>query len=425
MHFLLIVVGSDGDSFPIISVGAQLSSRGHCVTLIAPSLYHELATENGIGFIPLSDSTACLRSIEQKWLLATRYASLYVERYSVAWNCVVYEIIREHAKEDIIVIAVDRSNLWADLFARARLGVAAVRVQIDLPAVENQTRRPQGLPFSNIQRRIAQRCEITWKRAMAERGIDTGHLGFERLWRSVRRTVPTIALWPAWMLGEGERRCPHAAVGFLPPPKLAPLEQRCVLDDAPGGNIVAFAAGTVGTTGTWARHFFETSAEICRQLQCKGVFLGGDSITDPVWLSDLIIARGFLPLRNVLKKASAIVHHGGIGTAAAAIEHGVPQVVIPRVFAQPYNAEWLRRLGLCLSLEAKSYTPVVGQAALRKVLTDGRFRRAAQDYARRCNPEAALQNLCEFLETQSLVSQLRSSAPRPDLRQSCAPAVVT
>jgi len=47
-------------------------------------------------------------------------------------------------------------------------------------------------------------------------------------------------------------------------------------------------------------------------------------------------------LQAVLPRAAILVHHGAIGTAAAGIRHGIPQVLIARLFTQYTNAEYLR-----------------------------------------------------------------------------------
>jgi hypothetical protein len=39
----------------------------------------------------------------------------------------------------------------------------------------------------------------------------------------------------------------------------------------------------------------------------------------------------FVPLNALLPTCSAVVHHGGSGTFAAVLEHGVPQLIIPQL----------------------------------------------------------------------------------------------
>lgn len=48
----------------------------------------------------------------------------------------------------------------------------------------------------------------------------------------------------------------------------------------------------------------------------------------------------------LLPRVVAAVHHGGIGTVAAALRPGVPQVVRPFLDGQPFWADRLHRLGV-------------------------------------------------------------------------------
>jgi UDP:flavonoid glycosyltransferase YjiC (YdhE family) len=77
--------------------------------------------------------------------------------------------------------------------------------------------------------------------------------------------------------------------------------------------------------------YLTVSIEVGRRIGCKGVLLGGKDPSGqnpfPGWFS----WREFVPLARILPRAAAIVHHGGIGTAASALKHGIPQLIVPRV----------------------------------------------------------------------------------------------
>ena len=150
------------------------------------------------------------------------------------------------------------------------------------------------------------------------------------------------------------------------------------------------------------------SEEICRRLQCIGVCLGGDS--NNRLRSDRMVYQRFIPLDHLLPHASAIVHHGGIGTAAAAIEYGIPQLIIPRVFMQPWNAHWLKLLRVCRVLDPKSYTADEGTAALRELMTNPKYARAAKTYAARCNPAESLRRVCAYFAMPNALAKLKLNA---------------
>ena len=65
----------------------------------------------------------------------------------------------------------------------------------------------------------------------------------------------------------------------------------------------------------------------------------------PKTLPDTIHILEQAPFTALFPRASAIVHHGGSGTLAAALRAGVPQLVLPQYFDQPDNAVRIVKLG--------------------------------------------------------------------------------
>jgi rhamnosyltransferase subunit B len=108
------------------------------------------------------------------------------------------------------------------------------------------------------------------------------------------------------------------------------------------GTRVVFASGTDGTVRGWVNAFSRTSGEACGRPGLTGLLLDAD-ISTPAEFGEALESRAFMPLGTALDSAVAIVHHGGIGTSAAALEKAISQIIVPRIFMQPINAEWLRR----------------------------------------------------------------------------------
>jgi UDP:flavonoid glycosyltransferase YjiC (YdhE family) len=84
--------------------------------------------------------------------------------------------------------------------------------------------------------------------------------------------------------------------------------------------------------------------------------------------------EGWVPLHAVLPSCAAIVHHGGSGTTFAALDAGVPQVVVPHGADQPYNAGLVAKRGLGTSvdisrLDGPTIAAVVSSEATREAAT--------------------------------------------------------
>lgn len=68
-------------------------------------------------------------------------------------------------------------------------------------------------------------------------------------------------------------------------------------------------------------------------------------------------ASSWINLDRLMPSTCAVIHHGGPGTMFAALNAGVPQLVIPQGSDQFYNAEALRRRGVALVPKPDSLGP--------------------------------------------------------------------
>ena len=83
----------------------------------------------------------------------------------------------------------------------------------------------------------------------------------------------------------------------------------------------------------------------------------------------------YVPQSLLFPRCSAIVCHGGYGTLLAAIEHGVPLVVVPFGADQPINARSVERLGLGHVIEEEDLTAERMRDAVRSVIEESGWRR--------------------------------------------------
>ena len=124
----------------------------------------------------------------------------------------------------------------------------------------------------------------------------------------------------------------------------------------------------------------------------------------PAWFR----CERFAPLERLLPDAAAIVHHGGIGTCALALHHAVPQLIVPRFFGQPINAELMRRLGVAQVLAPENFTPPAVSARIEDLLRQPAWRERAARLRSQLHPAHELAQLVAFIEDHA-----RQSARRP------------
>lgn len=391
MHFLFSSVGSHGDVLPLLAIAQEMRARGHRATLVAGHGYKKAASASDVEYIPLSDCDQHQEVIRDKPLLSTRYASLFIARHSVEWNQLILKVIEENAESDLVSISSERPALWADLVAHRLFGVRATRALIDLPILPHLV--TNELPGGRVQRMLAARADSSWRQILAERRMHVGWNHVPRIRRSVRPSIPTIALWPDWIVNGVTTNNSRRAFGFMPAPDLSDVATA----PPPRSGHLVFVAGTEGTTNNWIQGFIETTAGICYELGREGVLVGAIGPDEPR-LAGLLTCMEFAPLKQLLEGAAAIVHHGGIGTAAAALECGVPQIALPRVFMQPMNAEWLRRLGVCVVARPGAWGVAYGTQILRELIENECVRRRTGEIAHLVDRRRALQDVCNYLE---------------------------
>lgn len=86
------------------------------------------------------------------------------------------------------------------------------------------------------------------------------------------------------------------------------------------------------------------------------------------------------PILDVLKNASAIIHHGGIGTTEMAVGVGRPQVLLPRHMEQELTARALEELGVGIKVSGNFSSGAIVDA-LNKVIDDPQFGERAGKFA--------------------------------------------
>jgi len=82
----------------------------------------------------------------------------------------------------------------------------------------------------------------------------------------------------------------------------------------------------------------------------------------------------YAPLDRELPHTSVLIHHGGSNTMRAAVDAGVPSLVIPQQAEQARNARWALEHGLSLVLEPSQADPDAVEAAVLRLLEDDEVR---------------------------------------------------
>jgi UDP:flavonoid glycosyltransferase YjiC (YdhE family) len=130
--------------------------------------------------------------------------------------------------------------------------------------------------------------------------------------------------------------------------------------------------------------------------QAQRARLGSVAAAENIRLADTPLA-----LRLLLPSCAAIVHQGGAGTMMTALAHGVPQLILPQVSDQHFNAERLTLSGAGTSLDNDKTDISALRDTLCGLLADQEMRGAASGMRDRVRRMPAPSAVVPFLEAHA------------------------
>ncbi len=157
-------------------------------------------------------------------------------------------------------------------------------------------------------------------------------------------------------------------------PELDPAMRR-FLDEGPPPIVF-----TLGSSAIWvAEDFYRESIEAARELGERALLLVGDERNRPATLPEGVAAFDYAPYGEVLPRARAVVHQGGVGTTGQGLRAGVPSLIVPFSHDQFDNAARVARLGAGRSLPRPKYNRESAARELRRMLDDKSYAERAAE----------------------------------------------
>jgi UDP:flavonoid glycosyltransferase YjiC (YdhE family) len=318
VQVLLITLGSIGDLMPFLAVAERLRARGHRCVIASNAGYAQLVQAAGFPF------------------------------------AIIWQRSQQSLDE---VIRRDPARAWE-----------VVRDQMFVPAAE-----PTLAFIAEFARREPSIVLASWSafgatRARAQLGVKLVTAWLSPYPLSAHRGAAgpsdvDIALFPRWFASVPE---PVQQAGF-------PLFEDALVPGLPPEVETFLSAGpppvilTPGSFMRQARAFFEAGLKACAALGQRAILLTpyADQVPAlPGW------ARHFpyIALQRLAPRAAALIHHGGIGTAAQGLRAGLPQLLAPVFFDQFDNAAHLETIGVGRRLADPSDASIV-TAALEEMLS--------------------------------------------------------
>jgi UDP:flavonoid glycosyltransferase YjiC (YdhE family) len=165
---------------------------------------------------------------------------------------------------------------------------------------------------------------------------------------------------------------------------------------------------TLGSSAVFtADGFYVAAAEAARMLKRRAVLLTGLENMNPVpgvpavehaSPDASVVTVGYAPHSEVMPRACAIVHQGGVGTTAQAMLAGRPMLVVPFSHDQPDNAARCVRLGIARTLPRARLSAAALVRELTPLLADGSAAAKARAVAERMRREPGAAGAADAIE---------------------------
>lgn len=402
---ILATTGTTGDMLPFLSLGLGLQARGHRVLMVVPRFHAALFEQAGLSCHPLGSveefqavlANPDLWDERRGWQVICRAAAPYID-------CLHQLVAQLPAEEECVILSHPLLVPAADIARSLRPGLRIVATYL---APSNLCSSHDLLAMGSLP--VPGWLPLPWRKtlwSLAHRWmIDPPALPALNAVRA-RLGLPPVAhffahvmqapdaslgLFPDWFGAvQPDWPQPFLSGQFPPPSPPSPSDWtpalRQFLDAGPAPIVF-----TPGSGHQHAAQFFASAVRAAQALGRRALLVTRHREQLPAVLPEGVLWQSYVSFDALLPEVAAIVHHGGIGTTAAALRAGVPQLVVPFAYDQFDNACRVRRLGVGDIIPAKRLSASRLQAALARLL-------AAPDVAQRCHAIARSMQASEHPE---------------------------
>lgn len=398
-RILITAAGSYGDVAPYTGLGVRLREAGYDVALATHDSFAPLTEAAGLRFRGLpADAAASGRAEGRKELMRT--ASAFVRGLG---GGLADAAVRG---ADLLVASTTTAPLaWqlAEAMGIPALGayLQPVHPTREFPPVVGGTRSLGGFGNKVLGRFSLRMVDRVYAEAVrdlrARLGLPEAAPGTVRA-RQERAGWPVLhGFSPAVVPRPADWRAGLDVVGnWWPhhdPEQALPRELDDFLEAGPPPVFIGFGSMAAGD----GERLSGIAVAALRAAGLRGVLQAGRA--GLAASGDDVLTVGEVPHALLFPRMSAVVHHAGAGTTAAALRAGVPAVPVPVAADQPFWAARLAALGAATApLPFKDLTAPRLAEALRRATSEDTYARAAEGLARRLATEDGAGHVLKAVE---------------------------
>jgi len=411
MKVCFFTLGTRGDVQPYVALGKELVKEGHEAVICGGESFHKLVESNGIDFVPTtSDLMAIAASPEGKailehpirnFILAFRY---YRDVINPAYRKTLEEFYAAASDADVIVY---HPKALGAVDIALKLGIPCVSmppVPVTYPISEFAnlavTTKNLGKWLNKATYRVNEKAEISQIDLINDFRVKVLQLPKRKAgiytFTDGRKEIPVVyplskVLFPGVNSWDG-----HV---FMPGFFFLDSEDETLPEE-----IEQFlAAGNPPVAVTFSSMPLAQPARFLERLRAalkatgnRAVILTGNSGIECENDHQTCAVKA-APHSLLFPRVKGVIHHGGVGTMAAALRAGKPQMIIPFSADQPFWAKRLYRLGYSIKpMREKEVTAAVLAGALAE-MDDSDVIRRAEDIAAIINSENATADTVRYL----------------------------
>ncbi len=417
MRITIITVGSRGDAQPYVALAAGLARRGHAVTVATHEIFRPLVEGAGVAFAPIAGDPAAVVAAADRWLASGRARDAlpgiryFIRAHGPLLNAMLADYWRVAQGSDALIYSHVAFPAWS----------VAERLQIPgIAAGLQPLHRTRAFPFIGFPGRLALgpafnaatytlagrlaweserrgvsawRTQVlglpptSWRGPFAKQDADDS--GSTTIYGYSPLVVGRPTDWPSSVHVTGYWTLPLER-DWRPPPALERF-----LDAGPPPVYIGYGS----MTPRKAERLTAIAVGALALSAQRGILLSGWGELGSGTLPSGVFAVRDIPHEWLLPRMRAIVHHGGAGTTGAALRAGVPSVVAPLGFDQPYWGRRVAALGVGPQpIPRRRLTATRLAHAIDRAVHDDEMRAAAAVLGERLRAERGVDDAVQIVE---------------------------
>lgn len=444
MKLSIMTIGTRGDVQPYIAVGAGLKRAGHDVRIVTHDLFRGMADEHGLDFAPLAGNPEEMLQSEigQKMMSASKLDLADVKAYvkkTEAMAVPTAENALAGCRDADAILCASSAYLWGEALEQA-LKAPVIHLSIYPMAPSRELPGPMASPWPGWLKPLSGLGGHWWHQKLM---LDLQAFIFRRQTNRFRQEVfhlkPRGRTWGmrtfgprgnVWIYGYSPLVVPRprdwcerqhvvgwwhqdAQADWTPPESLASFLDR-------GPPPIYFGFGSMSSPHRG--RITQAIVEALQRTGQRGVLAKGWGGIDAEALPDSCYLLQSAPHDWLFPRMAAVVHHGGAGTTGSGVRAGVPAIIAPFAFDQPFWGRALNAVGVApppipsRALNADNLTE-----AIRSVMNNPAMQRQAAELGAKVRQETGVQNTVEIVERELA----RLSASQPSTSAAAVPATVS